>query len=119
MIATTITGLAIAAAAFVALPGSAYADTPVEPIDAAQVALVITSGDPLVDGACDGYADSIGAAFALAGILDDVTLATDVLIPMIDAFVIITVEGDEIRLSPEARDVLVDWLHDDCTGVGV
>lgn len=87
----------------------APADTDTEPIDAAIIELFVQTADavPL----CESYSAVI-AAIGDLGVGSD---AGAVFVDAADAYLIVAVEGDSLRLTPEARGVLVDWLHAECT----
>ena len=81
------------------------ADDPT-PIDAALVETFLDQGgaDPL----CESYG-------ALMDVYDSNGMTDPVFVDVADAYVIVTIEGDSMRLLPDARDALVLWLHTDCS----
>lgn len=108
----------ITAAAFTLLgltPAASSGDTPTTPIDSATMSTLITSGNPAVNTACDSYRNLTAALDELGAATGADSQVRDVLTEWVDAYVVVTVEGDSLRLSPEARTDLVDWLHNRCT----
>lgn len=86
-------------------------DTPTTPVDSTEMAAYIASGSPEVEAVCTAYADVADATFALVAATggDAGDLAT--MTSLVDAYEIIQVEGDNLRLSPEARQFFITWLH--------
>lgn len=95
-----------------ALAMLAPADTPTEPIDDDLVELFIASGDPAVALACDAYGATVALVIANNGGPSEVALMVD----LVDSYLVLQLEGDTLRLTPEARVSFIGWLHTDCTG---
>ena len=79
------------------------------PISAAIVEIVIAdpaTGTPL----CDAYRQ-------LTVAVDSMGLGADgaIFVEAADAFLIVTMEGDSMRLDNGARDALTNWLHTSCS----
>lgn len=84
------------------------ADTPTEPIDAELMQAFIDIGG--TDEMCPVYGEVMIA-------IDGLNLppeAEAVFIDAADAYLVMSFEGDSLRLTPEARDVLTGWLHLEC-----
>jgi len=100
-----------AAALLLSVNPGGSGDTPTTPIDSTQIATYIASGDPAVEAVCSAYADVADATFALVaatgGDADDLTMMTE----LVDSYEILQLEGDTLRLTPEARLFFVTWLH--------
>lgn len=65
---------------------------------------------PDAQGVCDAYGTVVDSLNEMG--MEYSTAA--VMIEAADAMVIVTMEGDSMRLDNEARDVLTEWLHQDC-----
>jgi hypothetical protein len=62
---------------------------------------------------CDAYGGVRDAVTGLGAAGADFEMQT-MLVDMADAYLLLTLEGDSMRLTPEARDAYFDWLHTDC-----
>jgi hypothetical protein len=99
-----------------ALAMLAPADTPTEPIDEDLVELFIASGDPAVALACDAYSDVNDATVALVVANNGGPSEVALMVDLVDSYLVLQLEGDTLRLTPEARVSFIGWLHTDCTG---
>jgi hypothetical protein len=83
-------------------------DPPIVPIE--PELLEIGFALPEADGLCANYGGSVALIPAL-GLEMDLQL---IFLDMIDAYFVVTLEesfGGNSRLTDEAREVFVDWLH--------
>ena len=75
------------------------------PIDSYTVQTVIEAGG--VETLCNAYGELMDI-YQSNGMFDPVW------IDVADAFVVVSIEGDSMRLLPEARDTLTTYLHSSC-----
>lgn len=97
--------LLLAGSTLVAFSG----DTDTTEVTAATVTLVTNT--PEADAICLTYVGIDGAIEGLP--LDAEALAT--FHDMADAYLVVMLEADTLRLTPEARDTFWKWLHTECT----
>jgi len=80
------------------------------PISSAMVEIVLA--DQATAGpVCDSYRGIIGIIGGMG--LDAAGQAT--FVEVVDAYAVISLEGDALRLDNGARDTLTDWLHTSCS----
>lgn len=101
--------LLVAGSALVAFGG----DTDTTEVTAAMVTVVLNT--PTADSVCLSYVGLTDAVEGLGDIGADAD-TIDVFKDMVDAYLVIMLEGDSIRLTPEARDTFTLWLRSECTG---
>lgn len=101
--------------ALLVLAALAPADTPTDEVDEARAESAIESGDPAVTNMCGAYATVYNATFDLVAASGGDATAFDLMLDLVDAYIIVGVEGDTLRFTPEARTVIIDWLHTECT----
>lgn len=97
---------AFAALLTINLTGSG--DTPIVPIPADVITLTIATADESKQ-ICDSYPDIVAG---IAGATNDYDLATE----MVDAWAVVLIEdgydpSGNSRLTREAREVVLGWLH--------
>lgn len=97
-----------AAVLFLAINLTGDGDTPVVPITADEITLAIAVSDTSQD-VCDAYPTFVAG---INGAVEDFELATD----MADDWVLVELEAvydpsGQGRLTVEARDVVLNWLH--------
>lgn len=79
------------------------------PVGPAIIELMIA--DPSIgDDLCNAYTAVVSAIDAM----DLDYEASKTFMDASDAYLIVSIEGDQFRLDNEARDTLTDWLHGDC-----
>jgi hypothetical protein len=88
----------------------ASADTPTEPIDESIIELFLATGDPAIEEVCTSYSEVRGL-IAQLGVDAETQM---IFVELTDAYMVIQIESDELRLTPEARDAVTDWLHLEC-----
>jgi hypothetical protein len=98
--------IAAVALAVIAAAGPVVDDEPT-PVGPAIVELAIDSGT--IDGLCDAYGSARSTIDGF-GVPEFTLVMTEAL----DAYVIVSMEGDSMRLDNEARGSLTDWLHTEC-----
>jgi len=76
------------------------------PVSAPLVEMVISSGE--VGELCAAYSELMGL-YQTSGMTDPV------FVEVADAYVIVQMEGDTLRLLPDARDALTTYLHSSCS----
>ena len=76
------------------------------PVGSAMIDIVIA--DPATSGPmCDAYREVMSTVAALGG--------DPIWVEVTDAYAIVMLEGDNLRLDNGARDTLTDWLHTSCS----